>query len=1031
MTLTGNVCSRILLILTYCVSSILALGANAIQIENALAGSSQWILTNPATSREIEGFASLASVNVGGQIAFYVNTADPTYQLEIYRFGWYGGLGGRNVLSAVQLTGVRQPMPTPDSTTGLIECRWTSPYTVTVPLTWTSGVFLVKLTGSSGKQSYIIFVVRDDNRSSTYLFQSSVNTYQAYNNWGGKSLYDFNSTSGRARKVSFNRPYGVGAQAVSASGVGAGDFLTTGAPASETLPAGWECNMVRFLERSGYDVTYNTDVDTHENAATLLNHTSFLSVGHNEYWSWQMRANVTAARDAGINLAFFGADAVYWQVRYEASPVTGAADRTVVCYKDTTDPVTGLLQTVLFQQLNYPEDALIGITYATDAVNAGMTLKNTTHWVFAGTGAHDGTVLPGLVGYEVDVLGSDPPANLVQLAHSTFSKGSSDMTIYTAPSGAQVFATGSLQWNWGLDDYNVPSVRPSVLSPTAQQVTRNVLARFAQSYVVTPANATLAATQSKQFTATQNGSAASVVWSATPAQGTMSQTGLYTAPSSVSATQTVLVTAANPADPTKYTAAMVVLTPPGGAGFTPIRINAGGLPYTDALNQPWLPDTGFAGGSTFRTTTAIHNTTAPTLYQTIRYGTFSYQFSVPAGNYQVNLKFAEIFYTTTGARQFNVAINGTTVLSNFDIVAAAGGAFTAIDKSFQVATSGGSIAIQFTLGSADSPQVNAIEIVASSGGPPPPPPPPPPPSGTVRVNAGGPGYADPLGQVWSADTGFIGGSTFATGTAIQNTTTPQLYQDIRYGAFTYQFAVPSGNYQVNLKFAEIFYTTSGVRKFNVSINGASVLSNFDIVAAAGSAFKAVDRSFQVTTTGSITIQFTVGSADAPQINAIEIVPSSSGPPPPPPPPANIVRVDVGGQGYTDSLGQVWSADTGFAGGTVFGTSSNIQNTTAVPLYQTIRYGAFTYQFSVPSGNYRVNLKFAEIYYTTAGARKFNVAINGASVLSNFDIVAAAGGGFTAVDRSFAVIASSGTITIQFTLGGADDPQVNAIEIVPQ
>ncbi len=258
------------------------LEANPVQVENSLPGTNGWILNNPAQAHEIEGYASLTSVDLGGAISFHVSTVDPSFRIDIYRMGWYTGLGARQLLGGIQFQGIRQQTPSPDVTTGLVDCDWTSQYALTIPDNWVSGVYLAKLTGSSGKQSYIIFVVRDDNRVSDFLFTSSVNTYQAYNNWGGKSLYSFNSGI-PAVKVSFNRPYGMGYVPSSASGVGAGEFLTTYAPASETLPTGWEYNAVRWLEQNGYDVTYTTDVDVHERGNALLRHKALLIVGHNEY----------------------------------------------------------------------------------------------------------------------------------------------------------------------------------------------------------------------------------------------------------------------------------------------------------------------------------------------------------------------------------------------------------------------------------------------------------------------------------------------------------------------------------------------------------------------------------------------------------------------------------------------------------------------------------------------------------------------------------------------------------------------------
>src|SRR5262249_25191341 len=166
------------------------------------------------------------------------------------------------------------------------------------------------LTNAQKFQNYIIFVVRDDQRVADLLYQQSVTTYQANNNYPndnttGKSLYEFNSfgantvTGGpQAVKVSFDRP---------SINDGAGEFFMC------------EVYFVRWIERMGYDVAYATDIDTHANGARLRNYKGFLSVGHDEYWSQAMYDAAEAARDAGVNLAFFGANALYWQVRFEPS----------------------------------------------------------------------------------------------------------------------------------------------------------------------------------------------------------------------------------------------------------------------------------------------------------------------------------------------------------------------------------------------------------------------------------------------------------------------------------------------------------------------------------------------------------------------------------------------------------------------------------------------------------------------------------------------------------------------------------------
>jgi len=502
--------------------------ANPVEIENQNPGTRAWELSKPADAGQIEGYASLTSVNIGGVIEFFVNTVDPTFTIEIFRMGWYQGLGGRSVLGPVTMGGSTQAIPVQDPTNGLVECTWTNPYVLNVPSNWVSGIYLAKLTGSvNGRQSFIIFVVRDDPRASDLLFQQSVTTYQAYNSWPfnshysrGASLYGYNSFSGRpAVKVSFNRPYGRGLAVDSLSGVGAGDFLThdfdgTTHGLINTSASGWELNMLRWLERQGYDVSYITDLDTHENPGVLSAnlHKAFLSVGHDEYWSREMRLNVEAARDSGLNLGFFSGNNCLWQIRFEPDSA-GSNDRTIVGYKNTsgaTDPlVHTLYQTTTFGPLVYsltsvgktdpgdwPEEDLIGVSTRGGVANSDITIGGTGHWIFGGTGLRAGDKLAGLVGYEFGMSFLGLPLGKTILAHSRLSGviglGRSwmtepvycDMTIYKASSGAVVFNTGTVQWSWGLDDYNTgqtnsgPALRTSRLNPAAQQMTRNVLGRF-------------------------------------------------------------------------------------------------------------------------------------------------------------------------------------------------------------------------------------------------------------------------------------------------------------------------------------------------------------------------------------------------------------------------------------------------------------------------------------------------------------------------------------------------------------------------
>jgi hypothetical protein len=468
---------------------------NTIVLENMKPGDPSWAIPNPAENREIEGYPSATSVNRGETISFFVNTADPSFTIQIFRMGWYGGAGARSVAAAVTLSGTRQVTPSPDPSTGRVECQWTNPYALTVPANpsdstdWASGVYLAKLTaGTSGKQAYIIFVVRDDNRRSDLLFQASMNTYQAYNYWGGTSLY----TVPPAVKVSFNRPY--------VRGWGSGDFTY------------WEYNTIRYLEREGYDVSYTCDVATHEKGDLLPSHKAFLVVGHNEYWSWQMRNNVENARDSGVNLGFFGANTCFWQIRYEASPLTGDPDRTIVGYKYTAltadplahDPTQSYLTTYKWRlpPINRPEAQMIGVMYNTDfgyPVEGDVVVSDVSNFVFQGTGLQIGDHLKGLLGYEVDrvypgvspaattIVADSPYVNVGGTGEDQVQEGNplpgttyhSHMTYYTTPGGATVFATGSMQWNWGLDSFSMRGYSHSdFTNPKVQQAMRNILKQF-------------------------------------------------------------------------------------------------------------------------------------------------------------------------------------------------------------------------------------------------------------------------------------------------------------------------------------------------------------------------------------------------------------------------------------------------------------------------------------------------------------------------------------------------------------------------
>ncbi|HLZ64235.1 MAG TPA: malectin domain-containing carbohydrate-binding protein [Ktedonosporobacter sp.] len=306
---------------------------------------------------------------------------------------------------------------------------------------------------------------------------------------------------------------------------------------------------------------------------------------------------------------------------------------------------------------------------------------------------------------------------------------------------------------------------------------------------------------------------------------------------------------------------------------------------------------------------------------------------------------------------------------------------------------------------------------------------------SVQINAGGSAAAP-----FIADADFTGGTTAGTTHAIDtsgvsNPAPLAVYQSNRYGNFTYTIPglTANGSYTVRLHFAEEFWTAAGKRVFNASINSTQVLTNFDIFATAGAEFKAVVQQFNATasSSGTITIQFTTVTDNA-QVNGIEVLGSSSSTPTPTPAPGTgSVQINAGGPAVAPFI-----ADADFTGGTTAGTThaidtSGVSNPAPQAVYQSNRFGNFTYTIPglTANGSYTVRLHFAEEFWTAAGKRVFNASINSTQVLTNFDIFASAGAEFKAVVEQFSATANgSGTITIQFTTV-TDNAQVNGIEVL--
>jgi hypothetical protein len=458
---------------------------NEIVCENAKPGADPetWQI-NQWGDPSIQGFATSMSVNKGQTISFKVDSDTPNFTIDILRLGYYGGDGARLIANDLTPTGPsNQPACQTFADTGLIDCgNWSVTRSWTVPSDAVSGVYIAYLRrNDTGGDSHIVFVVRDDASDSDIVLQTSDQTWQAYNKWGGNSLYDCadvcppGSPKGykAAYEVSYNRPMNTEAES----------------PGS-ALFNGSEYSLIRFLERNGYDVSYISGLDTLRRGPLLLSHNLFLSSGHDEYWAAGQRANVKAARDAGVNLGFFAGNLMFWKTRFAPSRAgTATPDRTLVSYKDThfeqqQDPVewTGTWRDPRMTTLAQlePENALTGLSFeinsGTTRITVPSTYKNLRTWrntdVVSLASGQSLTLAPKTLGYEwdIDVDNGFRPAGQFRLSSTTASgverfldfgsttafgqTATHNMVMYRAASGARVFNSGTVQWAWGLDGWN-------------------------------------------------------------------------------------------------------------------------------------------------------------------------------------------------------------------------------------------------------------------------------------------------------------------------------------------------------------------------------------------------------------------------------------------------------------------------------------------------------------------------------------------------------------------------------------------------
>lgn len=472
---------------------------NPVSVENAKTGvgDNEWFTPYGDT---IRGFTTQYSYLPGNNVAFKIQTASKNYRIRIYRLGYYGGLGARHLADVGPSVTLPQTQPAgiADAATGLYDCgNWAVSANWTIPADAVSGIYYALFDPIDIKysQSRTHFVVRR-NGPCDILVQTSEITMQAYNRWGGNSLY-YGNPDGRSYKVSYNRPFGEGVAEEN-------DILSS------------EMSLIRFLERNGFDVAYCGGIDVHQQPNLVKSAKVFVSSGHDEYTTAQQRANLVAARDAGTNLIFMTGNEYFWKVRTEPSADPAhTTDRTIVCYKETLanakiDPSsewTGTWRDPRFSPPSTggrPENELTGQLFRVilpsnspdDTILVPAEYSKLRFWrntaVASLAPGQTRSLSPNTLGYEFDCdvdNGYRPPGlirlssttvqvpQLLQDYGATYASGTTthNMTMYRAPSGALVWGTGTVQWAYGLDSYHITDPGTPT-DPVMQQATVNVLA---------------------------------------------------------------------------------------------------------------------------------------------------------------------------------------------------------------------------------------------------------------------------------------------------------------------------------------------------------------------------------------------------------------------------------------------------------------------------------------------------------------------------------------------------------------------------
>jgi len=426
------------------------------------------------------GYTNKFSVSNGESIKFYISTSSQSFQLKIYKLWTNSSL----VFTSPNLQGGIQSIPSDAYKNG---CNWNKTFEMIIPNNWEPGIYKATfpISGNYDESSNeIIFIVKNNNLGSHSKIAVilTVNNWNAYNNFGGKSLYDYNSTNNqKADKVSFDRPF---------TKSSLNDFHD------------WAEKLINWMGSENIPAEFITNIDIYQNPNLLTNYEVVIDVGHDEYVTLQERDQVQSYVNNGGKLMFLAGNTYWWQVRLEDN------ERTMVCYKVADkDPQLGvndyLVTTRWYDFPVYnPETRITGVTFREGGIvnyedgtlpkalgYGDYAVYNSHYWVYNGTGLKDGDEFgydASIVGVEVDgndfiwqngiptvtgndeapvnfrILGLSPAAN-----QEDYPNGHGVMGLYHKQNGGVVFTASTLNWAKGLPNDVI-----------VQKITRNIIEQF-------------------------------------------------------------------------------------------------------------------------------------------------------------------------------------------------------------------------------------------------------------------------------------------------------------------------------------------------------------------------------------------------------------------------------------------------------------------------------------------------------------------------------------------------------------------------